>query len=116
MKLKRKKSSQEKKRYILFKPLWRDNFKREEIIKIIWNSALEFAGELGAAELALWVVGIDEERRTGIVRCNTRTLNTVICILSLIRQKSKGVVVLGVSGTIDGLEKWNDEYGAMMES
>ena len=110
MKLKSKKSFKEKKRYILFKPLWRDNFKKEDVIKLIWNSALEFLGELGAAELSLWVISVDEEKRMGIVRCNTKSIDKVICILSLIRYENKGMLILGVSGTMKGLEKWSEDY------
>jgi RNase P/RNase MRP subunit POP5 len=112
MRLKRKKSSKEKRRYILFKPLWRDNFKREDVVRIIWNSALEFVGEFGAADLSLWVLDVDEEKRRGIVRCNPRSIDAVICILSLIRHENKGIVVLGVSGTIKGLEKWDNVHGS----
>lgn len=112
MKLKSKKSSKEKKRYILFTPLWRDKFKREDIVKLIWNSALEFLGELGAASLRLWAIHIDEKKRIGIVRCNTQSVDKVICVLSLIRQENKGILVLGVSGTIKGLEKWSFKEGS----
>ncbi|MCD6127874.1 MAG: ribonuclease P protein component 2 [Methanomicrobia archaeon] len=110
MKLKNKKSSREKKRYILFKILWRDKFKREDIIKLIWNTALEFLGELGAAELSLWVMSVDEEKGMGIVRCNTKSIDKVICILSLVRHENKGILILGVSGTLKGLKKWSDIY------
>jgi len=110
MKLKSKKSSKEKKRYILFQPLWRDNFKREDVTKLIWNSALGFLGELGTAELSLWVISVDEEKRMGIVRCNTKSVDNVICILSLTRYEDKGILILGVSGTMKGLKKWSSEY------
>ncbi|MEA1992769.1 MAG: Rpp14/Pop5 family protein [Euryarchaeota archaeon] len=104
MKVKNKKSSKKKKRYILFKPLWGDNFKRKDVIKLIWNSALRFWGELGTANLGLWVVDIDEEKRIGIVRCNIKSVDRVICILSLIRHNNKGILVLGVSGTMKALK------------
>ncbi len=110
MRLKNKKSFKEKKRYILFKPLWRDTFKRKDIIRMIWNSVLEFLGELGTATVSLWVLDIDEKERTGIVKCNTKNVDEVICALSLVRHENKGILVLGVSGTMNGLDKWREMY------
>ena len=99
-----KKSQRVKRRYILFEVIGEERFKREEIVTGIWNSCLEFLGELGASKTALWVHEYENEE--GIVSCNTLSVDSIIVCLSLIREienKKIGIQVKGVSGTIKGL-------------
>jgi ribonuclease P/MRP protein subunit POP5 len=100
-----KKTQREKKRYILFELVSEETFKREEIVTGIWNSCLEFLGELGASRTSLWVHDFEDEE--GIVSCNTRSVDEIIMCLSLVKEietKRVTVRVKGVSGTIKGLQ------------
>ncbi len=100
-----KKTQREKRRYILFELTGEETFKREEIVTAIWNSCLEFLGELGASRTSLWVH--EYGNRKGIVSCNTRSVDEIIMCLSLVREienKSAHIRVNGVSGTIRGLK------------
>jgi len=99
-----KKSQRVKRRYILFEVISEERFKREEIVTSIWNSSLEFLGDLGASKTSLWVH--EYENKEGIVSCNTRSVDKIIVCLSLIREidnKNLHIRVKGVSGTIKGL-------------
>lgn len=99
-----KKAQREKRRYILFELLCEESFKREEIVTGIWNSCLEFLGELGASRTSLWVH--EYENNEGIVSCNTRSVDEIIMCLSLLQEienKSVTIRIKGVSGTIKSL-------------
>lgn len=99
-----KKSQRVKRRYILFEVISEERFKREEIVTGIWNSSLEFLGDLGASKTSLWVH--EYENKEGIVSCNTCSVDKIIVCLSLIREienKKLHMRVKGVSGTIKGL-------------
>ncbi len=99
-----KKSQRVKRRYILFEVIGEERFKREEIVTAIWNSCLEFLGDLGASQTSLWVHEYENEE--GIVSCNTHSVDRIIVCLSLVREignKRIGIRVEGVSGTIKGL-------------
>jgi RNase P/RNase MRP subunit POP5 len=99
-----KKAQREKRRYILFELLCEESFKREEIVTGIWNSCLEFLGELGASRTSLWVH--EYENNEGIVSCNTRSVDEIIMCLSLLQEienKPVTIRIKGVSGTIKSL-------------
>lgn len=101
-----KKTQRDKKRYIMFELTSEESFKREEIVTGIWNSCLEFLGELGASRTSLWVH--EYENNEGIVSCNTRSVDEIIMCLSLIHHIESTRVQLrvkGVSGTIKGLKR-----------
>ncbi len=101
-----KKTQRDKKRYIMFELASEESFKREEIVTGIWNSCLEFLGELGASRTSLWVH--EYENNEGIVSCNTRSVDGIIMCLSLIHRiedKNARLKIKGVSGTIKGLKR-----------
>ena len=100
-----RKAQREKRRYILFELESEERFKREEIVTAIWNSSLEFLGELGVSRTSLWVH--DYEPGRGIVSCNTRSIDEIIMCLSLIQKiegKNVRIYIKGISGTIKGLK------------
>ena len=101
-----KKTQREKRRYIMFELASEESFKREEIVTGIWDSCLEFLGELGASRTSLWVH--EYEDNEGIVSCNTRSVDKIIVCLSLIKEideKAARIKIKGVSGTIKGLKR-----------
>ncbi|NPV50083.1 MAG: hypothetical protein HPY60_02650 [Candidatus Methanofastidiosum sp.] len=108
MSIKTPKTLREKTRYVSFKIEGGKDFKREDLVKAIWNTAIDFLGEFGASEIGLWVKDYDESRRYGIIESNIKSLYKAIFILSLTKSVGKekvNILPLYVSGTIKGLEK-----------
>jgi ribonuclease P/MRP protein subunit POP5 len=100
-----KKTLREKRRYILFELISEESFKREEMVTGIWNSCLEFLGELGVSRTSLWVHAYANNE--GVVSCNTRSIDDIIVCLSLTQEiggKKTKIRVKNVSGTIKGLK------------
>ncbi len=108
MSIKNPKTLRDKSRYICFKVEGGKDFKREDLVKAIWNSAIDFLGEFGASEMGLWVKEYDESKRYGIIESNIKSLYKAIFILSLTKSVGKekiNILPLYVSGTIKGLER-----------
>ena len=106
MSIKNPKTLRDKSRYICFKVEGGKDFKREDLVKAIWNSAIDFLGEFGASEMGLWVKEYDESKGYGIIESNIKSLHKAICILSLTKSVGKekvNILPLYVSGTIKGL-------------
>jgi len=108
MSIKNPKTLRDKSRYICFKVEGGKDFKREDLVKAIWNSAIDFLGEFGASEMGLWVKEYDESKGYGIIESNIKSLHKAIFILSLTKSVGKekvNILPLYVSGTIKGLER-----------
>ncbi len=108
MPIKNPKTLRDKSRYICFKVEGGKDFKREDLVKAIWNSAIDFLGEFGASEMGLWVKEYDESKGYGIIESNIKSLHKAIFILSLTKSVGKekvNILPLYVSGTIKGLER-----------
>ena len=110
MKLTKKPSLREKKRYIYFKVHSSGNLKYFDLKNSILNSVLDLVGELGFAEANphlvknLW----DEKNKAGVIRCSHRSADKIKLALSLIHQIGEEKVILQtirVSGTIKGTGK-----------
>ncbi len=108
MSIKNPKTLREKTRYIGFIVEGGKDFKREDLVKAIWNSTIDFLGEFGASEIGLWVKEYDESSRYGIIESNIKSVYKAIFILSLTKSIGKekvNVLPFCVSGTIKGLKK-----------
>ena len=108
MAIKNPKTIREKKRYIGFKVEEGKSFKREDLVKAIWNSAIAFLGELGSSKMSLWVKEYNETTGFGIIESNIKYLHEAIFILSLTKNVGKdrvNILPLCVSGTIKGIER-----------
>lgn len=108
MSIKNPKTLREKNRYICFKVEGGKDFKREDLVKAIWNSTIDFLGEFGASEMGLWIKEYYENSRYGIIESNIKSVHKAIFILSLTKYIGKekvNILPLYVSGTIKGLEK-----------
>ncbi|MFQ6089075.1 MAG: Rpp14/Pop5 family protein [Candidatus Methanofastidiosia archaeon] len=99
-------TEREKKRFIAFKIIGeRKNFKKREVLLEVRRACLRLLGELGTSKTSLWL--IDYKEGLGIVRCNTRSVDEVMCSLSTIIQLNKKnvrVEILGVFGTLRTLK------------
>jgi len=93
----------ERNRYLTLELLSDSNFGREELIKAIQNSCLNFLGELGTSKTSLWLLDWDERKRKGILKVNHKSVDEVRASLALIKEINKKpciLHVLGVSGTV----------------
>lgn len=104
------KSLREKKRYIAFEVISENNVKFGDLVSSLWRSVLSLLGEKGVSRLGLWIIKDmwDENKQTGLIRCNYRRIEEVRLALGLIKNiKKEDVIVrsLGVSGTMKSARK-----------
>ncbi len=93
----------ERNRYIAFESISDSGFSRNDVVKAVWNSILNFFGEMGASRTSLWVMDWDEKKQKGILKANHRGVDTVRTSLALVEGINGHKVifnVLGISGTI----------------
>ncbi len=93
------------KRYIVYEVISDGPIVYTELVSALWNSSLEFLGEMGTAEAGIWFVHktYDEKTQRGIVKCRHDAVENVRAALSLISVISEAkciVKILGVTGTI----------------
>jgi ribonuclease P/MRP protein subunit POP5 len=93
------------KRYVVFEVTSDNPVAYNELINAIWNSALNFLGELEASNSMLWSIQnlYDEKSQRGVLKCRHDFVENIRVILSLIQTvgETKAIIkVLGVTGTI----------------
>ncbi|MBI2084779.1 MAG: ribonuclease P protein component 2 [Candidatus Aenigmarchaeota archaeon] len=98
----------EKHRYIKFRIISEEPVAYSDLEAALWQTLLDFYGELGTAELSLWLVKnlYDSKSQTGIIRCNNDSVSKVVAGLGLMSRLGESrliVKVEKVSGTIKGL-------------
>ncbi len=99
----------EKDRYISFKVISEEPVAYSDLESCIWQTLLEFYGELGTSQMSVWLVRnlYNEEKQTGVIRCNNKSATKVIAGLGLVTRLGENRVIfkiLKVSGTIKGLK------------
>jgi len=107
----------EKYRYIYFKiHKFEENDESEEKISIgelsdvFWKTSIEIFGEIGASKGTFWIIAkeYDEEKGTGIIRCNSKTLHMLRTILLFITEINGKKVIIHpyfASGTLKALKR-----------
>jgi ribonuclease P/MRP protein subunit POP5 len=103
-------SLREKERYVKFKVISEEPIQYSDLESAIWNSFLDFYGELGVSELSLWIIKNlwDEKEQVGVIKCNNKSVEKVLAGLGLISRLGDSRIIfkiLKVSGTIKGLNK-----------
>jgi len=98
-------SLREKKRYIIFKIISESNVTYSDFVNAMWNSMLNFLGELKTSEVNTWIIQnlYNEEEQTGVIRCSHKHVEEVraaLALISVIGESKSVVKVLGVTGTI----------------
>ena len=93
------------KRYIVFEIISDEPVAYNDLVNTIWNSTLNFLGELETSNVMLWSIQnlYDEKSQRGIIKCRHDFVENMRVILSLIQTvgETKVVIkVLGVTGTI----------------
>jgi len=102
-------SLRERKRYILFQVISEEPIKYEDLEQAVWNQLLDTFGEFGVSSMSLWLIKnlYDEEKQTGVIKCNHLSVPKVLVGLGLIPRLGDTRVIfkiLKVSGTIKGLK------------
>lgn len=93
----------ERNRYIAFELISESRFKRDEIVREVWNSVLIFLGESGASRTSLWLIEWNENEQNGILKVNHNSVDDVRAALAFVKDINKKDCIfhiLGVSGTI----------------
>jgi len=106
-------SMREKKRYISFEviPETGEEFAYADLEAGIWNTMLDFLGEYGVSKTSFWLLKDcwNKEKHKGIIRCNNKSVESVIACLGLIDRLGDNRVcfkILKVSGTIKKVKKY----------
>ncbi len=99
----------EKERYVVFKIISEEPIVYSDLESSIWQTLLEFYGELGVSQISLRIVKnlYDNDNQTGVIKCNNKSVPKVIAGLGLITRLGESRVIfkiLKVSGTIKGLK------------
>ena len=102
-------SLREKERYVKFKVISEEPIQYSDLESAIWNSFLDFYGELGVSELSLWIIKNlwEEKEQVGVIKCNNKSVEKVLAGLGLISRLGDSRIIfkiLKVSGTIKGLK------------
>jgi RNase P/RNase MRP subunit POP5 len=78
----------------------------------IWNAVLKLFGEYGASQTSLILMKYNLEPSYAILRCSNKALDMVkasIASITQINSKPIALRVLGVSGTLKGLNRQRPE-------
>ena len=110
MKLTKKPSNKDKKRYVYFKVHSSSPLKYQEIRDSIMNSLLNIVGELGLAHSRVYLVKNlwNQVNQNGVIKCSHKAVDEVKLSLATIHQIGDNQVIFyttKVSGTIKGLGK-----------
>jgi len=103
-------TQRKKHRYIKFEVISENPITYSDLDSAIWNTFLDFHGELGTASMDLWLIKnlYDSKKQIGILRCEHDDVHSSISCLGTISRLGDSRVsikILKVSGTIKGLEK-----------
>ncbi len=98
----------EKERYIAFKVISETPVTYSDLESSIWQTMLDFYGEVGVSQTSLWLVRnlYDERDQTGVIKCNNKSVPKILAVLGLIVRLGENRVIikiLKVSGTIKSL-------------
>ncbi len=96
-------SLRERNRYMAFEIISDSDIERGDVVKAVWNSVLQFLGELGASRTSLWVMEWDDKKKKGILKVNHKSVDEVRSALALVKEINRERVILhilGVSGTV----------------
>ena len=93
------------KRYVISEIISDNPITYSDLVNTIWNSMLNFLGELESSEAMIWSIQnlYDEKSQKGVIKCRHDFVESIRAILSLIQTAGETKViikVLGVTGTI----------------
>jgi len=98
-------TQRERNRYLAFEAISDSSFKRDEIIRAVQKSCLNFLGELGTSKTGLWLMDWDSGKKKGILKVTHKTVDEARASMALVKEINRKpciLKVLGVSGTVKG--------------
>lgn len=100
----------ERERYVYFKIISDEKVLYSDLEAAIWNTLIDFYGEMGVSKMSMWFVKNtwDDRSQSGVIRCNHLSVPQTIAGMGLISRLGETRIVMKVekvSGTIKGLEK-----------
>ena len=105
-------SLRERKRYIAFKVISEEGeeFTYSDLEAGIWNTLLDFLGEYGVSKTSFWLMRDcwDEKNKVGVIRCNNKSVQSIIACLGLISRLGDNKItfkILNISGTIKSIKE-----------
>ncbi len=109
MKLTKKPSNKEKKRYVFFKVNCKNKLKYQDVKNALMNALLDFIGELGVAKSRIHLVKNlwDDKTQAGVLKCSHLAVDEIKVALATIHHIGDEQVIFQttkMSGTIKGLE------------
>ena len=100
-------SLKERKRYLAFEVMSKDNTRFSVVSKAVWSSILSFIGIKGAAKAGIWLLSDKYKNNKGLIRVGHKYVDDLKASLALIKNiDSEDVIVrsLGVSGILNKAE------------
>ena len=101
----------EKSRYIAFQVISErgEEFTYSDLESAIWNTMLDFLGELGVSKTSVWLLkeSWDRKKQSGIIKCNHGSVQDVVASLGLIDRLGDNRItfkILKISGTIKSIK------------
>jgi len=100
----------ERKRYIAFQVISEEPITYSDLEAAIWNVTLDFLGEYGVSKTSLWLLKDtwNPKKQIGILRCNHKSVQSVIACLGLIDRLGDNRIsfkILNISGTINSIKR-----------
>ncbi len=97
----------EKSRYIAYQVISEKKLIFPDLNNALWNSILNFLGELNAANARIWIMKdtYDDWKQTGTIKCAhdfVEHVRSAIILIQRIGDVRVAVKILGVSGTMKG--------------
>src|SRR2546425_4448871 len=99
----------EKSRYIKLRIISEEPIVYEDLETAIWNTFLDFYGELGVSKFSLWLIKNlwNATEQTTVLKCNNESVQKVVAGLGLISRLGDSrilIKILNVSGTLRKLK------------
>jgi ribonuclease P/MRP protein subunit POP5 len=99
-----------KHRYVSFRVISEEPVMFSDLDSAVWNTALDFYGELGVAGMDIWLIKNtwDEKAQSAVIRCAASAVPATLVFMGIITRLGDTRIAIDigkVSGTIKGVEK-----------
>jgi RNase P/RNase MRP subunit POP5 len=101
-------TERKKHRYVSFRVISEEPVVFSDLDSAIWNTALDFQGEIGVSKMDLWIIKNtwDEKNQSAVVRCSAGAVPQTVASLGILSRLGDNRIALHVqkiSGTVKGL-------------
>tara|TARA_Y100000310_G_C20463448_1_gene706442 strand:+ start:189 stop:527 length:339 start_codon:yes stop_codon:yes gene_type:complete len=103
-------SLREKKRYLVYEVVSKDNVSKLEVEKSIIGSCLQFLGELNLGKAGVISVGEVYKNNKGVLKVATRYVDEIKMSLGLIKEINGKKAIVNTIGVTSTLKKASTKY------